>query len=78
VPCTLHVREHEDDKGETHSRRVEACECTIRSREETGGMNVRRCRAGIQREEVEARLCDVSGRRERLYGNLVGFIVGTR
>jgi hypothetical protein len=76
--CTLHVRDGEDEDGETHSRDVQASECPFRSREETGGMSMRRCGAGIQCEKVEARLRDMSSGRERLDGNLMDFLVGTR
>jgi hypothetical protein len=78
MSCALHVRNEDDDDGEAHSWGVKTCECPFRSREETGGMSMRRCGARIQCKEVEARLRDMSGGRERLDGNLMDFLVGTR
>ena len=62
APCTLHVRENENDDSEAHRRNVQANECPIRPRKETGGMNMGWRASRIQGKEVEARLCDVPGR----------------
>jgi hypothetical protein len=75
---TPHVRKDEDDDSEAHSWDVQACKRPLYSREETGGMSMGWCRTGVQREKVEAWLHDVSGRRERLYGNFVDFLAGIR
>ncbi len=62
APCILHVRENENDDSDAHRRNVQANKRPIRPREETGGMSMGRRASRIQGKEVEARLCDVSGR----------------
>jgi len=62
APCTLRVRNDENDNGEARRRDVQAHERPIRPRKETGDMSMRRRATRIQGQEVEARLCDVSGR----------------
>jgi len=75
--CALHVCKDENNDSEGRGRDVQAHQCSTCRREETECMGVGRRGARIQGEEMEARLCDVSGGRKGLYGYLVDPLVGT-